>query len=215
MRQWRCKICGYIFIGEAPPERCPVCGVGPEAFVDIGAADPAEVTAGRERLQEALFQLDCGLYVVTSLLEGDPPRYNGMINNTIFQITDQPLQVLLGMDKQHLTTEYIRVSGVFAVNYLATEQMELVKRFGFHSGRQIDKLAGLAWKPGISGVPLLETAPGYLECRVEADRVLDAGTHLVFLAQVIAARTAESGIPLLGYPEYRRRKHELWTEQNG
>lgn len=32
MKKWRCKICGYIYEGEEPPEACPVCGVGPEMF---------------------------------------------------------------------------------------------------------------------------------------------------------------------------------------
>lgn len=43
MRKWRCTVCGYIHLGFEPPEVCPVCGAGREAFVDAG---PAEETAG-------------------------------------------------------------------------------------------------------------------------------------------------------------------------
>lgn len=32
MKKWRCKVCGYIFEGEEPPEACPLCGVGPDQF---------------------------------------------------------------------------------------------------------------------------------------------------------------------------------------
>ncbi len=32
MKKWICQVCGYVFEGENPPEKCPQCGVGPEKF---------------------------------------------------------------------------------------------------------------------------------------------------------------------------------------
>jgi rubrerythrin len=35
MKKWKCVICGYIHMGAQPPERCPVCGVGPKRFEEV------------------------------------------------------------------------------------------------------------------------------------------------------------------------------------
>ncbi len=222
MKQWRCTVCGYIHVGDAPPEKCPVCGAGSEYFELIGEAASennqreigtpgAGPVAGRNQIQEVLFQVPCGLFIVTTVAGG---KNNGMINNTMFQITDQPLQILLGMDKSHLTTEIIAKSGIFAIIFLKPDQLPLVKRFGFQSGRETDKFTGIGWRPGVSGAPILDEAAGFLECEVDAQKTLDAGTHQVFLAKILTGRI-EPEAPVLTYQEYRRRKSELWANQNG
>ncbi len=205
MKQWRCKVCGYIGVGETPPDVCPVCGAGAAAFEEVAGADQAGPEQ-HHQLQQVLFRIPCGLFMVSAEFDGKP---NGMINNTVFQITDAPVQLLLGMDKQHLTTELIQKSQSFAVHFLNPDQLELVKRFGFQSGRELDKFIGLDWRPGETGAPLLATAEGYLECRIRADKTIDAGTHLVFLGEVVKAILKEQ-VPVLTYQEYRQRKQELW-----
>ena len=35
MKKWKCTICGYIHEGEAPPEKCPVCGIKGERYLRI------------------------------------------------------------------------------------------------------------------------------------------------------------------------------------
>ncbi|TCL76516.1 flavin reductase like protein [Hydrogenispora ethanolica] len=100
-----------------------------------------------KQLQQVLFRVPCGLFVVSAIRDGHP---NDMINNTVFQITDSPLQLLLGMDKRHLTTEYIEAGGAFAVHFLPPDGLSLVKRFGFKPGRETAKFDGLAWRPGPS-----------------------------------------------------------------
>ncbi len=207
MKKWRCVVCGYIFEGDKPPEVCPVCGAGPEFFEEIGqAAGVSEDTRRTQNLQQVLFKVPCGLFMVSAIRAGHP---NGMINNTAFQITDSPLQLLLGMDKRHLTTEYIEASGAFVVNFLTPDQLSLVKQFGFKSGRETAKFDGQAWRPGVTGAPILEAAAGYLECRVQPGKTLDAGTHRVFLAELVAGEM-DGLTPVLCYQEYRKRKQELW-----
>jgi hypothetical protein len=61
-----------------------------------------------------------------------------------------------------------------------------VWRFGIGSGREIDKLHGLATSIGVSGSPILSGAPGWLDCRVEAR--MDTGDRTVYLAEVLDAR---------------------------
>ncbi len=199
---WRCTICGYVHTGSEPPESCPICAAGPEYFEQTGVADSSVVG-----LQEVLLKVPCGLFVVTSVHEGRP---NGMVNNTVFQITDAPLQVLLGMDKRHLTTEYLEKSNVFAVNMLTLADLKLVKKFGFKSGRELDKFAGIDWTPGVTGAPLLKTA-GHFEARIKSK--LDAGTHTVFLAEVVQGMVQPEAA-ILTYQEYREHKQELWEQIN-
>lgn len=221
MKQWRCVICGYIHVGNTPPEKCPVCGAGSEHFELI--ADSTSVNdqnikinqtsiTERAALQEVLFQIPCGLLIISTVANG---KYNGMINNTVFQITDQPLQLLLGMDKLHLTTELISQSQKFAVMFLRSDQIQLVKQFGFKSGREIEKFNGLAWHLGTTGVPILDDVAGYLECTIQTGKVLDTGTHMVFLAQVVSGMIQPGNQSLLTYQEYRKRKSELWNQKNG
>jgi flavin reductase (DIM6/NTAB) family NADH-FMN oxidoreductase RutF len=206
MKKWRCKICGYIHVGPNPPEICPLCGATAEFFEPV--AEEAGITPEEHtRLQNVLFQVPCGLVIVGTALEG---RVNGMINNTVFQITNAPLQIVLGMDKQHLTTDMIGESQVFSIMLLAPEQLPLVKVFGFQSGRQADKFAGRDWYGGTTGAPLLRECAGYFECRVNPQKTLDVGTHLVFLAEVVAGNVPHDDWRTLTYQEYRRRKQELW-----
>jgi flavin reductase (DIM6/NTAB) family NADH-FMN oxidoreductase RutF len=137
-------------------------------------------------------------------------RVNGMINNTVFQITNSPLRVILGMDKQHFTTDLVKESQAFSILLLGPDQLSLVKVFGFQSGRQVDKFAGLDWHAGVTGAPVLRQCAGYFECRVDPEKTMDAGTHLVFLAEVVAGMAPHDDLKSLTYQEYRRRKQELW-----
>ena len=48
--RWKCEVCGYIHEGPAPPDTCPVCGVGADMFSEFTEADqpPARQSAGGE-----------------------------------------------------------------------------------------------------------------------------------------------------------------------
>lgn len=217
MKKWLCEVCGYIHVGDSAPDVCPVCGAGSEFFAEMaeGAEDSSqgknEDQPNREELQNVLFKIPCGLFVVNSI---SGSKLNGMVNNTLFQITDSPLQVILGMDKRHLTTTYIQTSLVFSVNFLKPDQLGLIKQFGFKSGREVDKFSGLDWYTAKTGAPIINQAAGYLDCRVQAEKILDAGTHLVFMAEVIDGKV-DKDAPILSYQEYRDRKKELWNQKNG
>jgi flavin reductase (DIM6/NTAB) family NADH-FMN oxidoreductase RutF len=72
--------------------------------------------------------------------------------------------------------------------------VDWVWRFGLSSGRDRDKFAGLASHAGRSGAPILDEAPGWLDCLVEGR--LDTGDRTVYLAEVIEAHSADDR-PLL------------------
>ncbi|NLA11942.1 MAG: flavin reductase, partial [Firmicutes bacterium] len=67
---------------------------------------------------KALHSISYGLYVISSRLE---ERLNGQIANTVFQITSDPPTVAISINKQNLTNQFIRDSGLFAVSILAEE----------------------------------------------------------------------------------------------
>ena len=88
----------------------------------------------------ALFTLSYGLYVLTAR-EGD--RDCGCIVNTVTQLTENPTRIALSVNKQNFTNEVIQRTGVFNVSVLTeAAPMDLFRRFGFQSGRDVDKFAG-------------------------------------------------------------------------
>ncbi|MBN1282940.1 MAG: flavin reductase [Proteobacteria bacterium] len=160
----------------------------------------ARDTAG---LNQALFSVTHGLYILTSRA-GD--RINGQCLDSLMQVTNMPPRIAIGVGKRSLTHEMITESGVFVANVIDrgfAGCYDDVKRFGFQSGRKVDKFADRAQEPGEMGAPILPEAKAFYECRVISDKTLDLGTHTLFVADVIRAGTRESGEPLT-YNEYRR-----------
>jgi flavin reductase (DIM6/NTAB) family NADH-FMN oxidoreductase RutF len=98
--------------------------------------------------------------------------------------------MILGIARQHHTWTLIEASGAFALHLIGEEQLDWVWRFGLRSGRDCDKLDGLATQVGAAGSPILTGAPGWLDCRVEAR--LDTGDRTVYLAEVLDAQSPGS-----------------------
>jgi len=133
---------------------------------------------------KALHKLGYGLYVVTSK-KGD--RFNGQIANTVFQITSEPPTIAVSINKNNLTWEFIKESGVFAVSVLCQDTpLSFIGHFGFKSGRDIDKLEGINYKIGQTKAPVvIDNAVSYLEAKVIKE--LDLGTHTIFVGEIMEA----------------------------
>jgi len=85
----------------------------------------------------ALYKISYGLYIVNSI-RGD--HLNGQIANTICQVTAEPIQVSVTLNKLNLTHAYVMESGVFSASILSqTAPMSLIGTFGFKSGRDLNK----------------------------------------------------------------------------
>jgi flavin reductase (DIM6/NTAB) family NADH-FMN oxidoreductase RutF/rubredoxin len=135
-----------------------------------------------------------GLYVVSSIKDGKP---NGQIANTVFQITPDPPTVAVSINKQNLTWEYIKDSGVFTVSVLSTEApMTFIGLFGFKSGRDVDKFEKCESRAGEkTGAPIvLDYALSYLEARVVNS--VDVGSHTVFIGEVVDCGLLGEGEPM-------------------
>ncbi|MDD3224326.1 MAG: flavin reductase [Clostridium sp.] len=133
---------------------------------------------------KAFYKLSYGLYIVSSVSNG---KLNGQIANTVFQITSDPAMVAVSINKQNLTHEYIQESKLIGVSVLSVETpIEQIGRFGFKSGRDLNKFEGVSYKLTESGVPIvLDNAVSYLELQVEKE--MDVLTHTVFICKVLNA----------------------------
>lgn len=103
-------------------------------------------------------------------------------------------RVLIAVARHHYTWQLIEASGAFALHLLGEEQVELVWRFGLQSGRDVDKLAGLATQTTATLSPRLLDVLGWADCRVEAR--WDTGDRTVYLAEIIDSRLENKSTPL-------------------
>ncbi len=147
-----------------------------------------------------LHKISYGLYIVTSK-EGK--KYNGQIANAVMQITAQPVIIAVGIHKQNLTHQFISSSGHFAISILEQETpFSLIERFGFKSGRDIDKLAGVGHQWTVEQVPYItDHSLAYLAATTI--QKVDAGTHTLFLGEVTEAAILKEGVPMT-YDYYHR-----------
>jgi flavin reductase (DIM6/NTAB) family NADH-FMN oxidoreductase RutF/rubredoxin len=150
----------------------------------------------------ALQNCSYGVYVVCAKKEG---KLNGQIVNTVFQITSEPPTISVSINKQNLTHEYIEAGKAFTVSILAEETpMPFIGHFGFKSGRDIDKLATVQYKVGVTGAPVvLENTLSYLECKVVGS--MDVGTHTIYVGQIVDAVVVRQGKPMT-YEYYHKIK---------
>ena len=121
------------------------------------------------------------------------------------QVTNAPPRIAIGVGKRSLTHEMIAETGRFAVNVLDRQDRrcpEVIKHFGFQSGRTINKFADVPYAVGENGAPILPNAVAFYECHVLPEITLDLETHSLFVAEVERAGTREEGKPLT-YNEYR------------
>jgi len=216
--KWRCLVCGYIHEGEAPPESCPICGVGPESFETLpeeegnGQKSESEkqTTAApmnapaldpEQALLQSLFSISYGLYIITAHADGVD---NGQCANTCFQVTAEPPRIAIGINKNNYTHELIAKSRKFGVSVLNQQGHDYARRFGYRSGRDVDKFADLPEvHRGKSGVLLLDNVVATFEAEVIAE--LDAGTHTIFLGEVKYGEVLQKAEPMT-YAYFRATK---------
>ena len=133
----------------------------------------------------ALFNIGYGLYVVTSR-DGD--RDNGLIVNTVSQVTNTPNRVAVTINKENYSHHVIKQTGIMNVNCLdVTAPFALIQNYGFQSGRTVDKFAGLEELRSDNGLRFL---PGHINSfmSLQVESYVDLGTHGMFLCTVTEAR---------------------------
>ena len=137
----------------------------------------------------ALFNIGYGLYVVTS---NDGSKDNGLIVNTVTQVTNTPNRVAVTINKENYSHHVIRQSGRMNVNCLdVSAPFELIKNFGFRSGRTADKFQGIEELRSDNGLRFLPRhINSFMSLQVES--YVDLGTHGMFICTVTEARVMGS-----------------------
>lgn len=136
--------------------------------------------------QNALYALSYGLFVLTA--KGSE-KESGCIINTTGQVTSDPCQITIAINKGNFTTELIEQSKEFNVSILDTSvPFPLFQHFGFQSGRDADKIGSCPFplEKGENGISYLkEHSKAYLGCKVVNQ--VDLGSHILFVAKVTEA----------------------------
>ena len=133
----------------------------------------------------ALFKIGYGLYVVTS---NDGTKDNGLIVNTVTQLTDNPNRIAVNINKANYSHHVIKNTGVMNVNCLSVDApFEIFQRFGFQSGRTADKFAGMETLRSDNGLVFL---PKYINAfmSLKVEQYVDLDTHGMFICTVTEAR---------------------------
>ncbi|MBO5023290.1 MAG: flavin reductase [Clostridia bacterium] len=132
----------------------------------------------------ALFQIGYGLYVVTS---NDGKKDNGLIVNTVIQVTNTPEKIAVTINKQNYSHDTIKETGVMNVNCLTVEApFKVFEAFGFVSGRNTDKFAGCSPERSANGLAVL---PRYINAYIslKVEQYIDLGTHGMFICSITEA----------------------------
>ena len=142
---------------------------------------------------KTLFKVSYGMYIVSSKMKD---KFNGQIANTVFQVTSEPPAIAVCINKQNLTHEYISASKIFSVSIIAEEApMQFIGKFGFKSGRDINKFADTNHKIGVTKAPIVtDYTLGYLE--VELINSIDVGTHTMFVGKIVEAELLNDKSPM-------------------
>jgi len=133
----------------------------------------------------ALFNIGYGLYVVTS---SDGTKDNGLIVNTVTQVTNAPNRIAVTINKQNYSHHIIKQTGLMNVNCLdTTAPFSVFQTFGFQSGRTADKFAGIDELRSDNGLRFL---PRYINSllSLKVESYVDLDTHGMFICSVTEAR---------------------------
>ena len=148
----------------------------------------------------ALFCIGYGLYVVTS---SDGNKDNGLIVNTVTQVTNTPNRIAVTINKQNYSHHIIQKTGKMNVNCLSKDApFSVFEKYGFVSGRNTDKFATDGDLPRSKNglVVLPRYANAVLSLQVES--YVDLDTHGMFICTVTEARTL-SDLETMTYTYYQ------------
>lgn len=134
--------------------------------------------------QKVMYALSYGLFVL-SARRGE--KDNGCITNTAIQVTSEPNRIAIAVNKANFTHDMVLETGKFTVSVLSQEaKFELFQRFGFQSGRDVDKLADFQEhiaRDGNGVVYVTQGTNAWISCQVVS--TMDLGTHTLFVADVL------------------------------
>ena len=148
----------------------------------------------------ALFNIGYGLYVITS---NDGQKDNGLIVNTVSQLTSDPQRIGVCINKANYSHHVIRQTGVMNVNCLdVSAPFQVFRNYGFQSGRTAEKFAGVEELRSDNGLRFL---PMYINSfmSLKVEDYVDLGSHGMFICSVTEARVM-SDKETMSYTYYQK-----------
>lgn len=141
---------------------------------------------------ELFRRLTLGIYVVGAANGKERDAFTAA---WVMQVSFDPLLLALSVNPENASWPLIQAGRAFAVSVLKSGQLDIAQRFGTRSGRDQDKLAGIRWRPGRTGAPILEEALAYFDCQLAG--VMRAGDHELVLGRVVEGRVLDpKALPL-------------------
>jgi flavin reductase (DIM6/NTAB) family NADH-FMN oxidoreductase RutF len=136
----------------------------------------------------ALFhKLTTGVYVVGV---ADGSTHDAFTAASVVQVSYQPLLVSLAINPQHASYRLLTAGKVWTISVLRADQIEWARRFGTQPPQGVNKLSGVQWSYAESGVPYLEQALAYFDCKLVAEHA--AGDHRIVIGKVTGGRVLSS-----------------------
>lgn len=126
--------------------------------------------------------LRSGIYVVTSAHRRVTA---GCTCVWVSRASFMPPLMAVSLATSRQTFDVVKTSSRLCINILGESQHELARMFGFNTGYEVDKFAGVPLRKGKSGAPIIESCAAYLDCKVQS--IIEAGDHSIVLAEVIDA----------------------------
>lgn len=155
----------------------------------MGKADGNEVAALFHRLTQ-------GVYVVGV---SDGEVRDAFTAAWVMQVSFDPLLLALSINPEHASYPLLHAGRGFTINVLKQGQLDLARRFGTRSGRDEDKLAGIPWRSGRTGAPILEDALAYFDCELSGQ--MGAGDHDLTLGRVVGGKVLDRNALALTYAD--------------
>lgn len=148
---------------------------------------------------DAFYKISYGIYIVSSKY-GD--KTNGQIVNSVFQVSANPIIIAISINKENLTHRIIKESGYFSLSCLAIDTpMPFIGKFGFKSGKDIDKFSDTSYKLCENGTPAVtDFSTAIFELKLENE--IDVYTHTIFIGRVLSSELLSDAAPLT-YDYYR------------
>ena len=146
----------------------------------FGIVNKAEIEVFLE-----LFNIGYGLYALTS---NDGTRDNALIVNAVTQVTNTPNRIAVTLNKQNYSCHVIQKTKLMNLNCLSTDApFEIFERFGFHSGRNVDKFKDFPKLRSANGLVFLPSyINSFLSLKVEEE--VDLDTHVMFICCITESR---------------------------
>ncbi|MHA1984996.1 MAG: flavin reductase family protein [Candidatus Hodarchaeales archaeon] len=141
--------------------------------------------------KELLKMVPYGLYVITAISK-DRKTKNGFSGSWLSQVSFKPPLIMIGSQKDSLSTKLILESEKFVINFVDETQSDIVKHFFKSAHTTGDKLSEHEWKVGEkTGCPILKDGLGYFECEVREKSI--PGDHAIIIGEIVNVQQLRQG----------------------